>query len=72
MANWIPESADGDSENRREYTQKPLYMMTEIQKIGENILITQQGWEFAHSLIAHSLICSFCSNQMSNWAPYEG
>ena len=25
-----------------------------------------QGWEFAHSLIAHSLICSFCSNQMSN------
>ena len=45
MANWIPESADGDSENRREYTQKPLYMMTEIQKIGENILIliTQQG-----------------------------
>ena len=25
-----------------------------------------QGWEFAHSLIAHLLICSFCSNQMSD------
>ena len=25
-----------------------------------------QGWEFAHSLIAHLLIRSFCSNQMSN------
>ena len=25
-----------------------------------------QGWEFAHSLIAPSLICSFCSNQMSD------
>ena len=24
-----------------------------------------QGWEFAHSLIANLLICSFCSNQMS-------
>ena len=24
-----------------------------------------QGWEFAHLHIAHSLICSFCSNQMS-------
>ena len=23
-----------------------------------------QGWEFAHSLIAHSLICSFRSNQL--------
>ena len=25
-----------------------------------------QGWEFAHLLIAHLLIRSFCSNQMSN------
>ena len=25
-----------------------------------------QGWKFAHSLIAHSLIRSFCSNQMSD------
>ena len=25
-----------------------------------------QGWEFAHSLITHSLICSFRSNQMSD------
>ena len=25
-----------------------------------------QGWEFAHLLITHSLICSFCSNQMSD------
>ena len=25
-----------------------------------------QGWEFAHLLIAHSLICSFRSNQMSD------
>ena len=27
-----------------------------------------QGWEFAHLLIAHLLIRSFCSNQMSKWA----
>ena len=26
----------------------------------------RQGWEFTHSLIAHSLICSFFSNQMSD------
>ena len=26
-----------------------------------------QGWEFAHSLIAHSLICSNRSDQMSDW-----
>ena len=25
-----------------------------------------QGWEFAHSLNAHSFICSFSSNQMSD------
>ena len=25
-----------------------------------------QGWEFAHSLIPHLLICSDCSDQMSN------
>ena len=25
-----------------------------------------QGWEFAHLLNAHLLICSFCSNQMSD------
>ena len=24
-----------------------------------------QGWEFTHLLIAHLLICSFCSKQMS-------
>ena len=29
-------------------------------------MVHWQGWEFAHSLIAHSLIRSFRSNQMSN------
>ena len=29
------------------------------------VTTSQQGWEFAHSLI-HSLICSICSNQMSD------
>ena len=30
-------------------------------------IVKLQGWEFAHSLIAHLLIRSFRSNQMSNW-----
>ena len=40
-----------------------------IVKIMEDvtlILVIMQGWEFAHLLIAHSLNCSFCSNQMSD------
>ena len=52
-----------------------------IVKIMEDvtlILVIMQGWEFAHLLIAHSLNCSFCSNQMSDcerfaqdkWAPW--
>ena len=32
----------------------------------DNLFCKMQGREFAHSLIAHSLICSFRSNQMSN------
>ena len=31
-----------------------------------NAQYVTQGWEFAHSLIAHSLILSFRSNQMSD------
>ena len=34
--------------------------------VNKHIFCIYQGWEFANSLIAHSLICSFCSNQMSD------
>ena len=30
-----------------------------------------QGWKFAHSLIAHLLICSDCSNQMSDCDQFD-
>ena len=33
--------------------------------VGLQLVPAHQGWEFAHSLIAHLLIRSFCSNQIS-------
>ena len=34
------------------------------------LISISQGWELARSLIAHSLIPSFCSNQMSDCEPF--